>query len=362
MQQPAPPTQSTDAEGSALFTQPAYLEPLSRYGCASPENGWTPIPLRIDGIGHAPCYLKTHSWGEFVFDFQIARVYEQNGLDYYPKLVGCVPFTPVPGPRLLAADVAGRMALADAMLAQTETLGASSAHLLYLPAEDVAPLRERGWLHRTQLRYLWRNHGYASFDDFLGALNAKRRKNIRAERRVLGDRGIDIRWADGSHFDDRTWRHLYALYARTYAIRGQSPYLTLECLQAWAQAYGERMPFCLASVGDDIIAMAFFFEDDNGLYGRHWGAAADYDKLHFELCYYQGIERCIAQGLRHFDAGVQGEHKLLRGFEPVTAHSMHHFRHPALHDAIGRYFTQERSALAEERDALHIHSRLRVPG
>jgi predicted N-acyltransferase len=333
------------------FTDPAYVAALERHGCANPDNGWT--PHHLDGAhGRVVCYGKTHSWGEFVFDFELARAYRQHGLAYYPKLVACVPFTPVPGPRLLATDDTARLALARELRTRTEH-GYSGAHVLFADPAECALLERDGWIRRAQLRYVWHARGAVDFDGFLARLPGKKRKNLRAERRKLAD--FHIEWRAGATFAADEWRRIFALYASTYHMRGQQPYLNLACLRDWAAHFGERLQFCVARRGGAIVAMAFFFEDRDTLYGRHWGADASYDGLHFELCYYQGIERCLARGLAHFDAGVQGEHKLARGFEIELAHSAHWFAHRGFHDAIAGAFASERAALqrlvAEVRDS-----------
>lgn len=338
-----------------LFTLPAYLEPLERSGCASPRTGWTRIPVP-QSRGDVPCYLKTHSWGEFVFDFQFARAYAQHGLDYYPKLVCCVPFTPVPGPRLLASDDDGRRAIAAELIETAGILGASGVHVLYPQPREVELLEAQSWLRREQLRYLWHNRGYADFDAFLAALAPKRRKNIRRERRLIAEAGFEIEWRVAAALSPADWSAVFGLYASTYEIRGQAPYLDRSCLQDWAGNFGEAMQLCIARRDGRLLAMAFFFRDRDHLYGRHWGSAADVPLLHFELCYYQGIEYAIGHGLRTFDAGVQGEHKLLRGFDPVRTYSMHWFAHAGMRGAVSRYYEQERAALDEQLRALSEHS------
>lgn len=333
---------STPALRPSLFTEPAFLDALEASGCVRAENGWTPAHL-LTPQGRVPCYEKAHSWGEFVFDFELARAYQMRGLAYYPKLVACVPFTPVPGPRLLADSDAGRVMLADA-LREHAAEGFSGAHLLFIDPHERDQLAARGWLLRDQLRYVWQRTVGNSFDDYLATLSSKRRKNIRAERRKRLD--FDITWQAGDSLDAAEWRRVFRLYAGTYAVRGQQPYLNLDCLRRWAAHYGARMQFCLARRATEIVAMAFFFEDGGTLYGRHWGADDHYDALHFELCYYQGIERCYARDLQHFDAGVQGEHKLARGFRATLAHSAHWFANQPLHAAIGTAFAEERAVIA----------------
>ena len=328
-------------EAGGLFTSEKYLQPLHDSGCASPATGWTPLTATLGRLW----YEKAHSWGEFVFDQAFANAYEQRGQRYYPKRVCCVPFTPVPGPRLRSTEIAA--------LAEGE--GAGSSHVLFLPDEEAAALLARGWLRRTQARYVWRNRGYGAFEDFLGALNSKRRKNIRAERKAVATSGLRIEWRAASSLSEAEWREVFALYTRTYRVRGQQPYLKLACLQAWAQNFPEQMLFCLARSESRIEAMAFFFRDGDALYGRHWGAAAEHDGLHFELCCHQGIEYAIREKLSFFDAGVQGEHKLLRGFEPAQTQSMHWFAHPGFRAAIADYLKRETAAMQQELEQLGEH-------
>lgn len=341
-----------------LFTQAGYLEPLERSGCVSPETGWTPAHL-TSGEHSLPSYLKTDSWGEFVFDHSLARAYAQHGLHYYPKRVACVPFTPVPGPRLLAADAAGKRQLAHALQAQTAAEGSSSAHLLFMLPEEAALLAPDIWLWREQLRYVWHDRSYGDFDGFLAQLSAKKRKNIRRERRLIAEANFEITWRSGESLSAAEWQSVYALYASTYLVRGRPPYLTLECLQQWAHHFPQAMLFCLAQRQDGIVAMAFYFRDGQTLYGRHWGAQRDYDSLHFELCYYQGIDYCLRQRLAHFDAGVQGDHKHARGFDAERSLSLHWFAHQSFHQAIDRFFTEERAALARDLAILDQHSAFR---
>jgi predicted N-acyltransferase len=341
-----------------LFTLAGYRKPLEDSGCADPEHGWTAAHLSV-GDDFLPCYRKTDSWGEFVFDHSLAHAYAQHGLPYYPKLVSCVPFTPVPGPRLLAGDATAQRALAQRMLEQTTVHRDSSAHILFMLEPEAALLQAAGWLRREQLRYVWHDRRFGDFDGFLAQLSAKKRKNIRRERRLITEADFTITWCHGGALSAAEWETVYQLYASTYRMRGRPPYLTLACLQQWAQNFPEAMLFCLARHHEHIVAMAFFFRDGQTLYGRHWGAQRDYDALHFELCYYQGIDYCLREGLHHFDAGVQGDHKHARGFDAECSISLHWFAHRGFHDAIGGWFVQERAALARERAMLDEHSAFR---
>jgi predicted N-acyltransferase len=340
----------------ALFTGEAYLSALHDSGAASAENGWTFLN-NLEGLAEAPCYLKAHSWGEFVFDFEFARAYQQYGLAYYPKLVCAVPFTPVTGPRLGAHVDSAKL------LTLCEQHCASSAHVLFLPDEEADLLAAQGWLRRHDLRFVWHNRGYGDFEEFLAALASKKRKNIRAERRKVQTLNLDIRWQRAGEFSPVQWDEIYALYASTYAMRGQAPYLNQDCLMRWAKNLPEQFLFCVASQGKAMLAMAFFFCDGERLYGRHWGSLIEADSLHFELCYYRAIEYCIAQGLSLFDAGVQGDHRLLRGFEPCRTQSMHSFADARFSTAIGDFLARERAmqaqrlAIMQEKTAFAVSSR-----
>lgn len=330
----------------ALFLEPAYLDALRDSRSADADSGWLPQA----SPGPAPCWRKSHSWGEFVFDQAFAQAYERAGGRYYPKRVCALPYTPVPGPRL-----GTQPALAAAALRQQCTEGGESgAHVLFLPeAEAQAVLAEDpAWLPRLDLRFVWENSGYVDFDAFLAALPGKRRKRIRAERRQVGEHGLRIDWCHGGELDAAQWQRIYALYASTYAMRGQAPYLAPECLRAWGQAFGPRMPLCLARAQGEIVAMAFYFDDGDTLYGRHWGAAADFRQLHFELCYYQGIDYAIHRRRRRFDAGVQGGHRLKRGFRAEYSRSLHWFADPGLRAAVARYLEQERAQVQADYAAL----------
>ncbi len=320
----------------SLFVSEAYLQALLDSACVTPAQGWLPL-----GVQPAPLYLKQHSYGEFVFDFAFANAYAEHGLNYYPKLIAAVPFTPVTGPRL--GGLSGP-ALQELMREQ----GASSTHLLFLPPAEARELVAQGWLLRQDVRFVWKHRGYAGFDDFLAALASKKRKNLRAERRKVEALGLDVRWQAAAEFSATEWSELYALYAATYLERGQTPYLNLECLRAWGRRLPAQFLFCVARRNTHIEAMAFFFRDEEVLYGRHWGSRIAADCLHFELCYYRGIEYCIEQGLRTFDAGVQGGHRLLRGFEPEWSQSVHWFDDERFHRAIASYLARERSQCAEQ--------------
>lgn len=330
------------------FLRHAFLQALEDSGAVAAQTGWQPAHRvvwegeRVRAI--MPLYLKQHSYGEYVFDFQWADAWERAGRRYYPKYLSAIPFSPVQGPRLLAhsSDAAARL-LADL---DNELLGqrVSSLHLLFNDGAEDDGLRERGWLQRLGCQFHWFNRDYQCFDDFLARCNSRKRKNFRKERQVMVEQGISFHWLAGAEITPDDWQRFYPFYAATYLKRGRSPYLN----PAFFTRLSELMPVALRLVfarhqGRDV-AGAFFLADENTLYGRYWGCLEEYDRLHFETCFYQGMERCITEGLTRFDAGAQGEHKLLRGFEPVLTQSWHKLQ-PGLHEAVADFLVQEREGI-----------------
>lgn len=345
------------------FTRHAFLRALEAQGCATPARGWTPCHLLLedaDGalIAAAPLYLKSHSWGEFVFDQGWARGAQSAGIAYYPKLLTACPFTPASGPRIGARDETARRALIQALLALPEAMGASSWHGLFFEARDAQAAESEGALLRNDVQFHWHNAArpYTSFDNFLATLKREKRKNIVQERRRLMVTGLKFEICPGETYREAEWAALYALYANTYEERGQPPYLTLEFFLDWARAPGSPARVIVARMDGKPVAMAFCVQGADTLYGRHWGTAQRIDGLHFEACYYQGIEHCIAEGLARYDAGAQGEHKLARGFDPVMTTSVHQLAHPGLHAAVARALTRERPPLAASFAQLQAHS------
>lgn len=342
------------------FLRHEFLASLEASGCVGAETGWQPCHALLetdDGLAAAaPLYLKGHSFGEFVFDFAWADAYHRLGLDYYPKLVCAVPFTPVVGPRLLAADAHARDALAHGLCRLPAELSVSSLHLLFGHAPDRAALEHAGALQRRDCHYRWYNRGYRDFDDFLSVLPSKRRKEIRRERRRLADAGIQVRVLAPDEVDADLARQLYAFYARTYHLRGQQPYLSRDFFGALARRMPEQVRFFVAFGDDQPLGMAFTLVGADTLYGRHWGCAMDLDGLHFETCYYAGIDYCIRHGLAAFDAGAQGEHKLRRGFEPIATYSAHVLRDSRLQRAIADFVAREGEMMAEAHAEQRAHS------
>lgn len=345
------------------FIRHAWLRALEEHGCATPESGWTPCHLLLEDeagalLAAAPLYLKAHSWGEFVFDFAWAEGAQQAGIRYYPKLLSAVPFTPSSGPRLGARDARSRAALIAALLQLPAQSGASSWHGLFLPEAEAEACAEQGALRRHDLQFHWHNRsedGYADFEDFLSALSHDKRKKIRQERRKLEGSGLGFETLPGEAFAEAQWAELYALYANTYEERGQPPYLSLDFFLDYARRPGNPVRVTVARDGVRTVAMALLLQDGNRLYGRHWGAAERYDGLHFETCYYQGVQHCIRERLAVYDAGAQGEHKLARGFDPVMTHSVHSISDPRLAQAVARALGRERLLVAARRQQLWEH-------
>jgi hypothetical protein len=338
------------------FTRHEFLAALEHHGCVGGESGWYPVhQLLLDGagrlLGAMPLYAKTHSWGEFVFDWSWAQALQRSGADYYPKLVGAVPFTPTTGPRLLVAPGADagelRALLAAALPRLAAELQVSSVHLNFLVDADREALAGAGFLPRCDCRFLWRNRGYASFDDYLEQFRADKRKKTRRERRKVAEAGITFRTLAGESLDDGVWQQAFGFSARTFRAHGNDHYLSAGFLADVARRMPGRVVLMLAERAGEPLGCAIYFRGRRRLYGRYWGASGHEDSLHFEACYYQGIEYCIAEGLAEFDPGTQGEHKLARGFEPSFTHSAHWLADPAFRTAIGRYLERERAAVAE---------------
>jgi predicted N-acyltransferase len=330
------------------FLRHEFLLALETSGCATPATGWHPQHLLhydISGnlAGAMPLYLKDHSWGEFVFDFAWADAWQRAGFTYYPRLVAAVPFTPATGPRLLAAAESSRRALLDGARELAHELAVSSLHVLFPDARDRALMISEGMLSRLDCQFHWHNLGYGCFDDFLDGFTADKRKKVRRERRRVAEAGIECRTVHGRQLDAETLATVYRLHALTFARYGNAPYLNLEFFHALARRMPDALVVELATRHGEIIACAVSLQGRDALYGRYWGASGDYHSLHFELCYYRGIEHCIRAGLGRFEPGTQGEHKLLRGFVPAPVWSMHDIADPGFAAAIGQWLRRERS-------------------
>ena len=333
------------------FTRHGFLAALEASGACRRETGWQPqhLLLREAGklVGVLPLYIKSHSYGEYVFDWAWANAYQRYGRDYYPKLVAAVPFTPATGPRLCLREGLDAVAvmpwLVEQLQLRARQLGASSVHILFPDQPGSDAWQQAGLAQRVGPQYHWFNRGFASFDDFLGTFSSRKRKNLRKERRTVTEQGLSLCRLRGDEASDEQWRFFYRCYQTTYARRsGHGGYLNEAFFRAIAATMPEQMLLVLAYQGAEPVAAALNFQGSNSLYGRYWGCVREYDFLHFEACYYQGIEHCIEQGLAHFDPGAQGEHKIQRGFEPILTYSNHWLADEGFAQAIDGFLREER--------------------
>jgi len=353
------------------FVRHDYLAALETTGCASPATGWHPRHLLLrdeDGtlLGAMPGWLKDHSRGEFVFDFIWAEAWARHGLPYYPKLVSAIPFTPVPGPRLLAApgrdadEIAAR--LIEVATAHAREQGLSSAHWLFPAETDRERLCKAGLLLRKNVRFVWHDRGYGDFEGYLDAFTASRRKKIRRERRRIGEQGLHLEVRHGNELAPEMWDTLWPLYASSHWLRGQHPYLSQDFFIHLCEQMGDAVVVFIAfDSREQAVACAITLRDGNSLYGRHWGCARDYHSLHFETCYYRPLIYCLEHGLTHFDPGTQGEHKLSRGFLPEAAWSAHWIAHPDFRRAIEDFLVRETGMVDAYLAELDRHNPFRQP-
>jgi uncharacterized protein len=344
--------------GPQPFVRHEFLSALLDSGCAAAKSGWGPqfVLARRAGalVGAMPLFAKTHSYGEYVFDWAWADAHERHGIDYYPKLVCAIPFTPVRGPRLLAAGDGERAALIDAALHIARRT--SSLHMLFASDADAALAAARGLFLRRTVQFHWENDGYADFEAFLVRLSHARRKNIRQERRRVRDAGVSLRWLEGGAIERRHWEFFNRCYRRTYAAHRSTPYLSLDFFLRIGAALPQHIAMVLAERGAHAIAAALFLKDGAALYGRYWGAVEHVPLLHFECCYYQAIEYAIGQRLQRFEGGAQGEHKLFRGLLPVAALSAHWLAHPSFARAVESFLEREGDGIARYVDELCEHT------
>jgi predicted N-acyltransferase len=347
------------------FLSFAFLDALHETGCASADTGWQPHYLTLwrDKQLEAalPLYLKSHSYGEYVFDWAWADAYRRHGYVYYPKLLSAIPFTPVTGSRLLARDTASTAALIKALTHLQQTADVSSTHILYPPQEQAELLQRAGFLLRTGVQFHWENRGYASFDEFLSTLDQKKRKNIRAERRKVRDANVIFRHVPGTEADDADWRFFKRCYDNTYAAHYSTPYLNLPFFLRIGKTMPENLLLVVAERDGRPIASSLLVHTADTLYGRYWGAIDDVPCLHFETAYYQPLEFCIARGIATFEGGAQGEHKMARGFLPQKTWSAHWLAYPAFADAVERYLQQEAGGIDAYIDELTERSPFRRP-
>jgi predicted N-acyltransferase len=334
------------------FTSFAYLEALETTGCVDQASGWQPVHLSLSdeaGIirGVMPLYVKYHSMGEYVFDQSWARAYEQAGGDYYPKLQGAIPFTPVTGARLISPDAEVRQALARAAMSLCDSNKLSSLHITFPREEEWQMMGEMGMLQRQDQQFWWDNNGYSSFDDFLAQLSSNRRKVIRRERRDVQSI-LDLRWHVGAEITETHLGQMYAFIESTYDRKWGSPYLTRAFFSRIRETMRDQLALVFAYEGDQAVAGAINFIGGDTLYGRQWGTLIDVPFLHFEVCYYQAIDFAIARGLKRVEAGTQGEHKLSRGYLPNPVYSAHYIRDKRLRAPVEAYLMREREAVVEQ--------------
>lgn len=349
------------------FVRHAFLSSLEDSGSVGGRTGWRAQHQLLESVaGEAvaalPLYRKTHSNGEYVFDWAWADACHRAGIEYYPKLLCAVPFSPVAGARLLGdREAAGQLLdeLSEGLVEQ----GHSGLHVNFTQPDADAVFRGReGWLERIGCQFHWHNRGYRDFQDFLDSLTSRKRKQLRKEREQVMGQGIAFEWREGHQLSETEWDFVYACYANTYHVRGQAPYLTRDFFSLLAERMPASIRVVLAEQNGRPVAMAFSLIGGDGLYGRYWGCLDAFDRLHFETCFYQGIEQAIAAGLSRFDAGAQGEHKLIRGFEPVITRSWHYLAHPGLRAAVSDFLAQERLGVLRYAEAAREALPYRQPG
>lgn len=351
------------------FIRHQFLAALEHSGAISEEQGWIPQHFLVHSgdtlVAIMPCYLKNHSYGEYVFDWSWADAYRRHGLPYYPKLLSAIPFTPATGPRLCVASNISSSAVVDAILATIQSRldqgEISSWHLLF-PEEPLQDWQNNPkLLCRHGIQYHWHNRGYRDFQDYLTHFNSRKRKAVRKERKRVEEQRLTLRRIPGHEATEETWEQFFLFYQMTYAKRsGHGGYLNRSFFKLLAETMPEAVLLVIAQCGSRKVAGALNLLGSDTLYGRYWGCIEDFDQLHFETCYYQGIEHCLEKGLDHFDAGAQGEHKIQRGFEPRQTHSFHLIAHPAFHSAISNFVEEESLAidnyLSDARSALPFKS------
>ncbi|MDR7146984.1 GNAT family N-acetyltransferase [Rhizobium sp. BE258] len=350
------------------FLSHAFLSSLEESGSATAETGWLGHHLLLETekgelIGALPGYLKNHSQGEYVFDHGWADAFERAGGHYYPKLQCSIPFTPATGPRLLVAEGFERRpvqsVIAESLKEVVRQLGVSSAHVTFVPEDEISVFETDGYLHRTDQQFHFINEGYADHDAFLETLASRKRKALKKERRAALENGISIDWLTGSDLTERIWDQFFSFYMDTGSRKWGRPYLTRE----FYSLIGQRMPddilLVMAKREGRYVAGAINFIGGDTLYGRHWGCIEDHPYLHFEVCYHQAIDFALAKGLKRVEAGAQGEHKLARGYLPVTTHSAHYVAHAGLRRAIADYLKREREDVEHMNEILTDHSPFR---
>ncbi|TSE12679.1 GNAT family N-acetyltransferase [Mesorhizobium intechi] len=346
----------------------AFLSALEDSGCAVRRTGWQGHHLRLETaqgglLGAVPCYLKSHSQGEYVFDHGWSDAFERAGGRYYPKLQCAVPFTPVTGPRLLVGKGedpdAVKAGLAAGLKMVTDKLGLSSAHVTFAQESDVATLEAAGFLHRTDQQFHFFNEGFSTYDDFLATLASRKRKAMKKERREALADGITIDWLTGKDLTEKAWDDFFAFYMDTGSRKWGRPYLNRQFFSLIGERMADDILLVMARRNGRYVAGAINFIGSDALYGRNWGCIEDHPFLHFEVCYHQAIDFAIERKLKVVEAGAQGEHKLARGYRPVTMHSAHYISHPGLRNAVADYLQRERREVERMGEYLEEHTPFR---
>ena len=351
------------------FMRHAYLSAMEESGSASAKSGWKlqlvtlrhAMPPKLGQLaGAAVLYIKPHSYGEYVFDWAWADAYQRHGLNYYPKAVSAVPFTPVPGSRLLADSSQSQSALLSAMVELAQNEDWSSLHLLFLSNDDLQVTETAGWLSRHTVQFHWHNAAYEDFDDFLKALNQEKRKKIKQERRKVAEAGVVFKAFEGVQIQSADWDFFYQCYAQTYFEHGNAPYLNRDFFQRMQDTMPENWVLFIAEKNGQRMACSLIGLGNNVAYGRYWGALERVDCLHFEACYYQPIAWCIAKGVERFEGGAQGEHKMARALLPIKANSAHWLAHPGFADAVEKYLEKEGHGVSAYLENLEGRSPLKA--
>lgn len=344
------------------FVDPRFLSVLEKSGSVTAEKGWKPLHVVAysgsELVAFIPLYLKGHSFGEFVFDWAWANAYQRHGLEYYPKALTASPLSPITGPRLLHCSLSDeqQLAIINTVSDWLEQNHISSWHINFLDSEGCDVLEQSDLLARRDIQFHWHNHNYTSFSQFLEYLKAKKRKNILRERRQVATRGWTFEWLSGDEATNEDWQCFYELYKKTFDEKGSWSQLTPEFFPQLAERMGEQVLLLFATKDEQRLAGAFFIKSDTHLYGRYWGSLVDEEFLHFETCYYQGIEYAIANKLKVFEPGAQGEHKLARGFDPVLTYSYHYIVEPAFREAIDKALRYESKEIDQLFDYYQAHS------
>jgi uncharacterized protein len=335
------------------FLRHEFLLALEQSGSVCEQTGWAPAHLLVmdkdELIAFMPLYLKSHSWGEYVFDHQWAQAYQQHGLDYYPKWLTAIPLTPCQGARVVIKPAAGSLEITQLLLTfikqLSEQRGISSWHCLFPSLQQVKILQSLGLSVREGVQFHWFNQDYRGFADFLETLSAGKRKMLKRERRRVNEQGVHLLRIAGQDVSDFQWQVFFQFYTMTYLKNGSEPYLNLAFFRQIAATMGEQLLLVLAFKDDKAIAAALSFIGADTLYGRYWGCYEEYNGLHFEACYYQGLDYCIEHGLKRFDSGAQGEHKISRGFEPITTYSAHWLKDARFAQAIDQFLAREQKSV-----------------